>query len=100
MNDMDTDLSDCREKALKVLQKWWERNGNGATVGILINALKRLDRKDVVVKLRSMKSPLVKEIFQYQVYLDLFTFMTKKLNTYVEKIFERNLRGLVKEASF
>ena len=54
MNDMDTDLSDCREKALKVLQKWRERNGKGATMGILINALKRLDRKDVVVKLRIM----------------------------------------------
>ena len=54
MNNMDTELSDCRERALKVLQKWRERNGKGATVGILINALERLDRKDVVGKLRSM----------------------------------------------
>ena len=54
MKDMDTDLSDCRERALKVLQKWRERDGNGATMGILLNALKRLDRKDVVVKLCSM----------------------------------------------
>ena len=54
INDMDNDPIDCRERALKVLQKWREINGNGATVGILINTLKRLDRKDVVGKLRSM----------------------------------------------
>ena len=39
------------ERAWKVLQKWMQKKGNEATMGILINALKEIERKDVVDKL-------------------------------------------------
>ena len=85
MNTIDANHSDCREVARKMLLKWKQKKGKEATVGILLIALKEIERRDVVEKLLGMQSPLVKEISQYQVYLDLFTFITKKLNTYVGK---------------
>ena len=61
-------------------------------MGILINALKKIKRRDVVEKKLGMYSSLVKEISQYQVYLDLFTFYVgKDLRT---KIFVALLRKL------
>ena len=107
MDTIDANHSDCREVARKMLLKWKQKKGKEATVGILLIALEEIQRRDVVEKLLGMQSPLVKEISQYQVYLDLFTFITKKLNTYVgkdlrSKVFWRghSSRGLVKEVSF
>ena len=54
MDNIEADLSECRERAWKVLQKWKQKNGNRATVEILINALNEIDRKDVVEKLLGM----------------------------------------------
>ena len=51
MNNIEADRSDWRERAWKVLQKWKEKNGNGATVGMLLNAFHVIGRKDVVQKL-------------------------------------------------
>ena len=39
------------ERAWKVLQKWMQKKGKEATMGILINALEEIERKDVVDKL-------------------------------------------------
>ena len=44
----------CRELARKVLQKWKQKEGSGATVGILIDALEKMERRDVVEKLLGM----------------------------------------------
>ena len=107
MDTIDANHSDCREVARKMLLKWKQKKGKEATVGILLIALEEIERRDVVEKLLGMQSPFVKEISQYRVYLDLFTFITKKLNTYVgkdlrSKVFWRghSSRGLVKEVSF
>ena len=54
MNNIEIDHSECRERAWKVLEKWKETNANGATVGILINALIEIKRKDAVQKLLGM----------------------------------------------
>ena len=54
MNNIEIDHSECRERAWKVLEKWKEMNANGATVGILINALIEIKRKDAVQKLLGM----------------------------------------------
>ncbi|CAH3147686.1 unnamed protein product [Pocillopora meandrina] len=54
MDNIDADHSAYREKAWKVLQKWKQKEGNGATVGILINALEEIGRRDVIEKLRDM----------------------------------------------
>ena len=51
MNDIEADRSECRERAWKVLQKWEGKNGNGATLGMLLNAFHVIGRKDVVQKL-------------------------------------------------
>ena len=50
LNNIEADHSECRERARKVLEKWKQKNGNGATVEILINALNEIDRKDVAEK--------------------------------------------------
>ena len=52
LDNIDTDFKECREKAWAVLRKWTQKNGKEATVGILINALEKIGRKDVVDKLR------------------------------------------------
>ena len=54
MNNIEKDHTECYERAWKVLEKWKERNGNGATVEILINALLKIGRKDAVQKLLGM----------------------------------------------
>ena len=54
LDNVETDLNECREKARRVLRKWRRKNGKEATVGILINALEKIERRDVVDKLRGM----------------------------------------------
>ena len=54
MDKIEADHSACRERAWKVLQKWKQKEGNGATVGILIIALEEIERRDVIEKLRDM----------------------------------------------
>ena len=54
MDTIDANHSDCREVARKVLLKWKQKKGEEATVGILINALDEIERRDVVEKLRGM----------------------------------------------
>ena len=52
LDNIDTDSKESPEKAWKVLQKWRQKEGKEATVRILINALEKIERKDVVDKLR------------------------------------------------
>ena len=54
MDTIDANHSDCREVARKVLLKWKQREGNRATVRILIRFLEAIARRDVVEKLRGM----------------------------------------------
>ena len=54
MDTIDANHSDCREVARKVLLKWKQKKGEKATVGILINVLEVIERRDVVEKLRGM----------------------------------------------
>ena len=54
MDDIEDTHSAYREMAWKVLQKWTQKKGNGATMGILINALKKIKRRDVVEKMLGM----------------------------------------------
>ena len=54
MDTIDANHSDCREVARKVLLKWKQKKGKEATVGILINVLEVIERRDVVEKLRGM----------------------------------------------
>ena len=54
MDCIEADQSACREKARKVLLNWIQKIGKEATVGILIKALKEIQRKDVVDKLLGM----------------------------------------------
>ena len=54
MGIIEANHSDCRELARKVLHKWKQREGSRATVGILIDALEKIERRDVVDKLRGM----------------------------------------------
>ena len=54
LDNIDTDFKESPEKAQKVLQKWRQKNGKEATMGILINALDKIERRDVVDKLRGM----------------------------------------------
>ena len=51
LDNIDTDIKESPERAWKVLQKWMQKKGKEATMGILINALKEIERKDVVDKL-------------------------------------------------
>ena len=54
MDGIEADQSACREKARKVLLNWIKKIGKKATVGILIKALKEIQRQDVVDKLLGM----------------------------------------------
>ena len=54
MSNIDADCSAYRAKARKVLRKWKVKEGRGATVGILMNALEKIKREDVIEKLRGM----------------------------------------------
>ena len=51
LDNIDTDIKESPERAWKVLQKWMQKKGKEATMGILINALEEIERKDVVDKL-------------------------------------------------
>ena len=51
LDNIDTDIKESPERAWKVLQKWMQKKGKEATMGILINALGGIERKDVVDKL-------------------------------------------------
>lgn len=54
MDIIEANQSNCREVAREVLQKWKKKEGKEATVGILINALEKIERRDVVEKLLGM----------------------------------------------
>ena len=54
MDGIEADQSACREKVRKVLLNWIKKIGKKATVGILIKALKEIQRQDVVDKLLGM----------------------------------------------
>ena len=51
LDNIDTDFKESPEKAWKVLQKWRQKKGTKATMGILINVLEKMERRDVVDKL-------------------------------------------------
>ena len=51
LDNIDTDSKESPEKARKVLQKWRQKKGKEATMGILTNALEKIERKGVVDKL-------------------------------------------------
>ena len=51
LDNTDNDFKECREKAWAVLRKWRQKNGKEATVGILRNALVKIERRDVVDEL-------------------------------------------------
>ena len=51
MDNIETDFKESPEKAWTVLRKWRQKNGKEATVGILRNALEKIERRDVVDKL-------------------------------------------------
>ena len=65
MENIGADHTKCRNKAWEVLLKWKQEKGKGATVGILLDALNKMRRNDVVEKLLGMQSLLVKEISQH-----------------------------------
>ena len=54
IRNIDADSRDSCEKAYKVIEKWFQREGIEATVGRLIDALGEIDRKDAAQKLLSM----------------------------------------------
>ena len=54
MDEIDTDHNESHEKARRVLLKWKRKKGKGATMGILIEALEEIGRKDVAEKLLGM----------------------------------------------
>ena len=54
IDNIELDHSTNREKAWKVLLKWRQKKKKEATVGILIKALKKTNRKDIVEKLCGM----------------------------------------------
>ena len=54
MDNIEADNGASRERARKLLRKWMTKEGNGATVGILIDALKKIERRDVIEKLLGM----------------------------------------------
>ena len=51
LDNTDNHFKDCGEKAWAVLRKWGQKNGKEATVGILRNALVKIERRDVVDEL-------------------------------------------------
>ena len=51
---IEIDNSTYREKTWEMLHGWKRENIKGATVGILINALEKIEKRDVAEKLRGM----------------------------------------------
>ena len=54
MDNIEADDRSSRERARKLLRKWITKEGKGATVGILIDALEEIERIDVIEKLLGM----------------------------------------------
>ena len=54
MDNIEAHNRASRERARKLLRKWMTKEGKGATVGILIDALKKIERRDVIEKLLGM----------------------------------------------
>ena len=54
MDNIEAHNRASRERARKLLRKWMTEEGKGATVGILIDALKKIERRDVIEKLLGM----------------------------------------------
>ena len=48
--DIENGHSECRERARKLLLDWIKKEGKRATIGILVNALEEIGKKDVVEK--------------------------------------------------
>ena len=54
MDNIEADNGASRERARKLLRKWMTKEGKGATVGILIDALEEIERIDAIEKLLGM----------------------------------------------
>ena len=54
MDAIEDNHSNYREKARKVLHEWKKNKKSGATVGILIKALEKIQREDIVKTLGGM----------------------------------------------
>ena len=54
MDTIEANHSERRELARKVLHEWKQKKKNGATVGILIKALEKIGRDDIVKALGGM----------------------------------------------
>ena len=54
MDDIERDHSAYRERARKLLLHWIDKEEKGTTIGILVNALETIGKKDVVKKLGGM----------------------------------------------
>ena len=54
MDSIEADNRASRERARKLLRKWMTKEGKGATVGILIDALDEIGRIDAIEKLLGM----------------------------------------------
>ena len=54
MDNIEADNRASRERARKLLRKWMTKEGKGATVGILIDALEEIKRIDAIEKLLGM----------------------------------------------
>ena len=54
IDEIEEGHSECREQARKLLLDWIKKEGKRATIGILVNALEEIGKKDVVEKLGGM----------------------------------------------
>ena len=54
MDDIEREHSASRERARKLLLHWIDKEEKGTTIGILVNALETIGKKDVVKKLGGM----------------------------------------------
>ena len=54
MDNIEADNRASRERARKLLRKWMTKEGKGATVGILVDALEKIQRRDAIEKLLGM----------------------------------------------
>ena len=54
MDKIEGNHSACRERARKLLLHWINKGEKGTTIGILVNALETIGKKDVVKKLGGM----------------------------------------------
>ena len=54
MDKIEGNHSACRERARKLLLHWINKGEKGATVGILVDALEKIERIDAIEKLLRM----------------------------------------------